>query len=137
MNPELSALLQYDCPSVIHHFCNHHPQYSEQDGRTLFKDLLAWMWLSQQRNKSDKKTYLFGPLLVLDEMWHSFILHTRDYVNFSNQFFGEYFHHEVELAGFEHQLSEDELTDFLQDCLKYLDEGWLERRFSEVMSNEH
>lgn len=63
-------------------------------------------------------------------MWHSFILHTRDYIDFSMKYFGEYFHHDVEPVGFEHVLDEEELADYLQDCFQYLNKGWVERRFS-------
>ncbi len=132
MNSELSLQLQYKNTSVVTSFCHDHPEYSLVESQVLFDDLLGWMWLNQQRHKMGKKTYLFGPLLILDEMWHTFILHTRDYVEFSMRYFGEYFHHEVEPVGFEHLVEEDELTDFLDDCFLYLDEAWVERRFSKA-----
>lgn len=134
MNSELQHLLQYQNPQVIKQFCYHHPEFSLQEARVLFEDLLAWMWLDVQRKKQGKKTYLFGPLLILDDMWHSFILHTRDYIAFSMKYFGEYFHHDVEPAGFEHVLEEDELTEFLQDCFHYLNKDWVERRFSNALT---
>ncbi|HAU1151783.1 TPA: hypothetical protein JBI12_07515 [Legionella pneumophila] len=134
MSFTLSELLHYKNEKIVTHFCHSHPEYSIQEGLILFEDLLAWMWLNKQRNLRGKKTYLFGPLLILDEMWHSFILHTRDYVAFSMKYFGEYFHHDVEPSGFEHVLDEEELTDFLQDCFQYLNKEWVERRFSMVFS---
>lgn len=91
------------------------------------------MWLSEQRKEQGKKTYLFGPLLILDELWHAFILHTRDYVDFSLKYFGRYFHHEVEIPGQEHTLEEEEFRDFLEDCFTYLGSDWVERRFSEAL----
>lgn len=130
MIPELSALLQYKNQVVVAYFCHHHPQYSISEGDELFTDLLAWMWLNVQRKKQGKNTYLFGPLLFIDEMWHAFILHTRDYVEFSKHYFGEYFHHDIEPIGLEHRVGEDELTDFLEDCFKYLNTQWVERYFS-------
>lgn len=130
MHPELSLLLDYTNTPVITRFCSDHPEISLDEGQLLFQDLLAWMWLKQQRNKENKPTYLFGPLLILDDLWHTFILHTRDYIDFSMNFFGEYLHHEVEPVGFEHVLNEDELADYLQDCFKYLNEEWVKRRFA-------
>ncbi|HHL3493858.1 TPA: hypothetical protein ACQ53F_002720 [Legionella pneumophila] len=130
MSFTLSELLHYKNEKIVTHFCHSHPEYSMREGLILFEDLLAWMWLNKQRRLRGGKTYLFGPLLILDEMWHSFILHTRDYVDFSMKYFGEYFHHDVEPSGFEHVLDEEELTDFLQDCFQYLNKEWVERRFS-------
>ncbi|HAT9713780.1 TPA: hypothetical protein JBD82_03085 [Legionella pneumophila subsp. pneumophila] len=130
MSFSLSELLHYKNEKIVTHFCYSHPEYSIQEGLFLFEDLLDWMWLNKQRRLRGKKTYLFGPLLILDEMWHSFILHTRDYIDFSMKYFGEYFHHDVEPVGFEHVLDEEELADYLQDCFQYLNKEWVERRFS-------
>lgn len=137
MSSELLKLKHYRNQKVVDYFCYHHPEFTWDDGQLLFEDLLAWLWLNTQRKKEGKNTYLFGPLLILDELWHTFILHTRDYVDFSMQYFGEYIHHEVEPIGFEHVIEEEELTDFLQDCFKYLDQHWVERRFSTALIDEN
>lgn len=133
MNADLSNLLCYSNPTVITHFCNQYPQYSIRETQELFQDLLAWFYLKNQRSKKHKSTYLFGPLLVLDELWHVFILHTRDYYDFSFRYFNEYLHHEPEPIGFEHVLNEEELSDYLMDCFNYLDQDWVERRFAEAL----
>ncbi len=130
---DLSKILQYENQQVIASFCYKHPEFTYQEGHELFRDLLSWMWLSELRKAQGKKTYLFGPLLILDELWHVFILHTRDYVDFSMNFFGAYYHHEVELPGVEHILQEDELNDFLEDCFDNLDNNWVARRFSDAL----
>lgn len=131
----LKDLLAYQNERVVSHFCHQHPELSLQEGLQLFSDLIAWLWLSKQRTILGKKTYLFGPLLILDELWHTFILHSRDYLSFSMEYLGEYMHHEVEAIGFERVLQEEELTDFLQDCFHYLDSQWVERRFAVAFSD--
>ncbi|KTD37544.1 hypothetical protein Lmor_0407 [Legionella moravica] len=136
MIPSLHDLKRYKNQNVINYFCYHHPECSLDDGQCLFEDLLSWLWLNYQRSKNGKLTYLFGPLLVLDEMWHIFILHTRDYIDFSMHYFGEYIHHEIEPIGFEHIIEEDELTDFLHDCFEYLDQDWVARRFSSALTDQ-
>lgn len=132
-HPELSALLDYKNKTVVDYFCTHHPEFSQKKGESLFADLLAWMWLNKQRAKQGKKTYLFGPLLILDELWHAFILHTRDYVDFSTRYFNTYFHHDIEAIGQEHEMAEDELTEYLQDCFTYLGSQWVARRFASAL----
>ncbi|HIF0223578.1 TPA: hypothetical protein ACXYKD_000477 [Legionella anisa] len=130
----LSALLDYKNKAVLNHFRQRHPEFSEQESQVLFADLLSWMWLNMQRAKQGKKTYLFGPLLILDELWHSFILHTRDYIDFSIHYFDTYFHHDVEPIGQEYVMEEDELNDYLHDCFTYLGSEWVTRRFAPALN---
>ncbi|MGL5741305.1 MAG: hypothetical protein ACRCXC_01505 [Legionella sp.] len=129
MSVALAAVLHYKNKRVIEYFCSYHPESTSADAELLFTDLLAWLWLNQHRAWLGKKTYLFGPLLILDEMWHSFILHTRDYFNFSMHYFDAYVHHDVEPIGFEHMMKEEELTDYVQDCFTHLGQEWVTRRF--------
>ncbi|MGQ3888128.1 hypothetical protein ACQUW5_03725 [Legionella sp. CNM-1927-20] len=130
----LDELLQYENQQVIHYFCHHNPSLSFEQAHELFKDLLAWMWLTMLRKSSKRHTYLFGPLLTLDELWHAFILHTRDYTNFCENYFGQYFHHDIEPINQEYELNPDELADFIEDCFTYLGEAWVERYFSDAFA---
>lgn len=41
----------------------------------------------------ENKTKNLVPSKDVDEMWHMHILHTKKYVDFCNNVFGEYFHH--------------------------------------------
>lgn len=132
--PLLSELLAYQNKQVVTHFCHHHPEFSYAQAKELFTDLLAWMGLNSYRKKNGRSTYLFGPLLILDEMWHTFILHTREYFSFCQTYFGDYFHHQVEPIGFEHELTPDELADYLNDCFDYLGEAWVNRHFAALLT---
>lgn len=127
--PLLSELLAYENERVVRYFCHSHPAISYEQGKLLFSDLLAWMWLNLFRKTKGANTYLFGPLLILDEFWHCFILHTQDYFSFCQSYFKDYFHHQIEPIGFEHQLSTEEFADFLNDCFEYLGEAWVHRHF--------
>lgn len=135
MTNQLESVHLYKHEAVVRFFCAKHPQYSLEEGHVLFQDLLSWLWLNETRKKMNKDSYLFGPLLILDELWHVFILHTQDYMDFSLTYFGAYVHHQVEPVGQEHELSEEEFIDFIQDCFKYLGQNWVERRFSEAFAS--
>ena len=132
MTLSLPLLLQYECPEVIAYFC-HHQELPKAVVEQRFKDLLAWFWLSEHRKQQGKKTALFGPLLPLDDLWHAFILHTRAYTHFSHQFFGDYYHHDIEPLGEEYSLSEADLRDLLQDCFEHLGKEWVERCFAGLL----
>ena len=136
MNSLPTDLLRYKNDTVVAQFCYTHSDYSLQEGEQLFQDLLAWLWLKNERTKKSKTTYLFGPLLILDELWHTFILHTRAYTDFSHTYFGEYVHHDPEPIGFEHFLSEEELSEYLTDCFLYLEAPWVERCFAGALIEE-
>lgn len=134
--PLLPELLTYENEQVVRYFCHQYPDFSYEKSKQLFQDLLAWMWLSIYRQTSNRSTYLFGPLLVLDKMWHNFILHTRDYVDFCYRYFNDYFHHHVEPAGFEYLLTAEELADFIDNCFEYLGENWVHRYFEEAYNED-
>ncbi|WP_045107555.1 glycine-rich domain-containing protein [Legionella hackeliae] len=129
----LSELLTYQNEQVVRYFCHHYPDFSYEESQQLFSDLLAWMWLNASRKIDDKPTYLFGPLLTLDKIWHVFILHTEDYISFCNHYFGSYFHHHIEPIGLEHKLNPEELADFLNDAFELLGKEWIERHFSALL----
>lgn len=131
--PVLEQLLAYENKRVVHYFSYHHPHFSPEQSQQIFYDLLGWMWLNIYRQTKNKSTYLFGPLLVLDEAWHTFILHTEDYISFCEHYFGAYFHHHIEPLGYEHELSADELADFLSDAFEYLGQAWIERHFADML----
>lgn len=127
--PEQKYILEYKNAALLQYFCAHHSEINPAEAEQLLSDLMAWLWLNAYRRRLSKKTYLFGPLLILDELWHAFILHTRDYHAFCDQFFGEYIHHEIEPLGKEHEISPEELADFLSDAIDHLGMPWVLRYF--------
>lgn len=131
--PALSELLAYKNRQVIDYYIHHHPDVSSKQATVLFSDLLAWLWLNAYRESKGKHTYFFGPLLILDDIWHAFILHTRDYAEFCKHFFIDYFHHDIELIGSQHELTPEEIEDFLNDCFNFLGEDWVKRYFADLL----
>lgn len=132
MTLALTDFLDYKNPTIIDYY-SYHRQLPLEEVQQNFSDLLAWFWLNEYRLSLGKKTYLFGPLLNLDDLWHTFILHTREYLVFSQQFFGTYYHHDVETPGQEYELNEEDLRDLLNDCLENLGEEWVERCFKTTL----
>ena len=125
----LDIILSYQNHPVIHQFCQENPDKTVDQAQQLFQDLLAWLWLSEHRNQRQLKSHMIAPLQMLDKMWHVFILHTRSYTDFCQQFFHRYIHHEIEHHGSEFVMSTDELTEYLNDAYEYLGEDWLLRNF--------
>ncbi|HEY3804288.1 MAG TPA: hypothetical protein VGL61_16840 [Kofleriaceae bacterium] len=65
---------------------------SLDDARELFDDMKKWLWLCGTRPRSMRLT-VFGPMKLIDEMWHTFILFTREYTEYCQDNFGFYIHH--------------------------------------------
>jgi hypothetical protein len=57
----------------------------------LFEDGLIWLWYCN--NHSEGCRTIDDPILILDEVWHTFILYTPFYVKFCQTYFGDYLHH--------------------------------------------
>ncbi|ASQ45277.1 glycine-rich domain-containing protein [Legionella clemsonensis] len=132
--PPLQDLLAYENEQVVRYFCHYYTAFSHEEGQQLLSDLLAWLWLNAYRKTYNKSTYLFGPLLTLDKIWHAFILHTEDYVAFCEHYFGHYFHHNIEPVGSEHELSPEELADFLNDAFEWIGQEWIKRHFGQLLN---
>jgi hypothetical protein len=65
---------------------------SLEEAQQLFEDTKKWLWLCGTRPRSMRLT-VFGPMKLLDEMWHTFILFTREYTEYCMENFGFYVHH--------------------------------------------
>lgn len=65
------------------------------------------------------------PTKKIDEMWHEHILHTRSYVDFCNDVFGEYMHHNpdtIDSRGLDAHHENFHLTVMLLQCIVKLDD---------------
>lgn len=133
--PALTELQAYQNSEVIAAYGYQQQNLTSVQVEELFRDLMGWMWLTVHRKSLNKPTWLFGPLLPLDDLWHCFILHTRSYHAFCENFFGDYFHHDPEEHGQEHHLDLEELADFLKDCFLYLGEDWVDRHFAQFYTS--
>ncbi len=69
---------------------------SEQEAEQIFLETKKWLWLAAKASEEEEKLSLAidKPLLVLDEMWHNFILYTRQYHRYCLSKFKKFIHHE-------------------------------------------
>ncbi len=90
----LADVVAYENQDVIERFVKIYGVEKNQANQ-IFNSTKKWMWLSLQRRRLGHKKHLVidVPLVVIDEMWHNFILFTRPYSQFCEQFFGFYMHH--------------------------------------------
>lgn len=88
----LEAALAYRNDHVVADFCTKY-DVSEAEARELFEDVKRWVWACAVADERGISLMIDGRLLVLDHMWHTFVLFTRDYHAFCHAIAGRYIHH--------------------------------------------
>ena len=93
-NPTLEEVLEYANSDVVYRFQKTYG-VSREESEDIFMQVKKWLWLSHQHRRDgfDKGLFIDQPLIVIDEMWHNFVLFTTEYFAFCKQYFGYYIHH--------------------------------------------
>ena len=141
----LKVLLTYKNSGLVEKFSVTYG-VSLKEAETIFKDMLRFLWLSDRathlrfnkKNSNVPRIYIFEPLVVIDEMWHMFILDTKRYTDFSMQYFGRYMHHDSPPVGAskvwvskkESEAMNNELMHMIQFSFEELGEKIAQRWFS-------
>ncbi|STX81338.1 Uncharacterized conserved protein [Legionella busanensis] len=102
--PKLKSITAYKNDKVTLRYCKDYPN-TKMHSEEALKELMKFIWLCLKHN-SDKEKNPYNPLLNfsctihqemadIDNIWHTFLLFTRDYQNFCDQYLrGNFFHHE-------------------------------------------
>lgn len=86
----LEDTLRYENAEVVHRFSQDH-RISIEDSEEIFLETKRWLWLCA--TNPDVHLPLFSEARAIDEMWHTFLLFTRDYAAFCETHFGKFVHH--------------------------------------------
>lgn len=87
INPNLEAILAYQNEDIISRFLDKY-NVTEEEAFDIFQETKKFLYLSHF-----KKIFITDDLLIVDEMWHNFILFTVDYHKFCEEYLGGYKHH--------------------------------------------
>ncbi len=132
MQIKLNKLLEYENDNVISRYQNEYPN-SKMTAKEAFLELMKYIWLCH-KHASDKKLYTENKSLNfkcvmhiemedIDNMWHTFLLFTRDYQNFCNDYLnGNFFHHDP-LPPKQHKISKNKYAKELHRYLSYICEN--------------
>jgi hypothetical protein len=92
----LEDILAYSNPMVVNRYLEEFGG-SRKEAELVFREMLKWLFLHHFAVCVSRKKYpaclMTWDIARIDDMWHSFILFTRDYFRFCNHYFGEYLHH--------------------------------------------
>jgi hypothetical protein len=75
---------------------------SEAEALDVFEETKKFIWLAQRGRERGISVEVSHPTRILDEMWHTFILFTRDYARYCEEVYGELVHHQPALRA-EHE----------------------------------
>jgi hypothetical protein len=96
MKTSLAELREYKNEAVVQRFLETWdlPEYEAEE---LFEDMKKWLWLSvYSADLPAGKRIDLGftqATKIIDEMWHTFILFTKEYHDFCERYFGRFVHH--------------------------------------------
>lgn len=105
---ERPDIFAYEAPFVIERLLKNGVVESPEEGEFLFREFKRWM----QITASDRSRLWPIFSLQIDEVWHAFILYTREYTAFCNQHFGRYVHHTPNNAPRFPEQEEKEIASF-------------------------
>lgn len=84
----LIALLEYRNEDVISRFTDQF-DVTEAEAEDIFAETKKFLFISRHPG-----VFIPDELLIVDEMWHNFILFTATYRSFCDQYFGGFLHHQ-------------------------------------------
>jgi hypothetical protein len=121
----LNEVIAYKNPAVVRRFSKEFPLYANS-AEEIFEDLMRFFWASFKHaqdkknnpsNEEFKFTYIMDEeMRSIDQMWHIFLLYTKDYMNFCQDYFGEYIHHLPDLV----DKMDDNVSVFQNNLEKFL-----------------
>jgi hypothetical protein len=85
LQPKTARMFSYHNKSVVRKIVEE--GFSQAEAEQLFSDMLQFLYVAYISKKP------CAPTKKIDTAWHQFILHTKDYAAFCNEFFGVFLHH--------------------------------------------
>jgi hypothetical protein len=98
----LDSILNYHNPAVIERYNFDYPNNTLSASEAL-KHVGRYLWICK-KHQQDRLEYpnnkkfdfdcaIHPEMQEIDDMWHTFILFTEDYMDYCNVYFGHYMHH--------------------------------------------
>jgi hypothetical protein len=102
-------------PGLLHKLIEHHPALARKDAALVSRGLRQFFiaYLMSGRR------FVSMPSRVADDLWHEFILYTRDNQRFCRKAFGTFMHHTPAVVLSENRKSNEGLRRVWWYCCKY------------------
>lgn len=98
----LEHVLSYTHPNLLKRYTTTYPN-NILPAEIVFKELLKYLWLCE-RHRQDQISFpddhelkfvcnIYPEISEIDDMWHTFLLFTKDYRDFCQQYLGAFIDH--------------------------------------------
>jgi hypothetical protein len=88
----LADVLAYRHPGVVRRYAKEQ-HASREEAEEVFRETLKWLYLGDCGLGDGFACAMTPEIAKLDEMWHAFLMFTRDYAEFCERYFGFFLHH--------------------------------------------
>ncbi len=117
LNSRLDNILAFEAPYLIEKLLKNAVVDTAEEADELFREVKRYLVLANL--DQDRSWNMYS--LRIDEVWHQFILFTRQYTEFCNRFFGRYVPHNPSNAPKVELARPVETTTFEQFYARYLE----------------
>ena len=123
----LEQITAYKHPAVVKRFSRDFPEKAAR-AEVIFEDLMRFFYGTRKHvldkaHSPDNPKFGFVYIMdddmrEIDQMWHTFLLYTRDYKSFCETHIGEFLHHQPDLVpifetrGFEFSTNLESFLDY-------------------------
>jgi hypothetical protein len=138
MIKSLAQILEYSNSDILNRYEIDYASNKFESTEAL-KELIKFLWLSQT-HESEKADYpdkeelnfICGIPEELDDMWHTLLLFTKEYLDFCTENFGKFVHHDPtgETERLTMDMSQPDFTRYFNYVRKKLGEETLHKWFN-------
>jgi hypothetical protein len=91
-HPSLAKAMAYRYDQILHKFTEGW-DVSFEDAADLFEETKRLLWVMQLSSARGHTFYITPALTIIDQMWHTFVLFTREYDAYCHAVYGRFIHH--------------------------------------------
>jgi hypothetical protein len=147
MLPDRNKLLQYKHQHVLDRYKKNYPN-NKLSAEEAFSEVLNYLWLHEKHSEEKQHSpnnealnfecAVYSEMQEIDDMWNTFIVFTKDYAQFCQQYFGKFIHHNP--TNEQDRISAEEFEEEFRRYLAYIYDNLgadaLKRWFREYFGEE-
>ncbi len=134
MRAILNNVIKFTNQNIVNRFSKENPDISLEDCQKIFIETLKWLWLCNESyydNANKMHLFIYDDSLIIDKMWHNFILFTKEYHSFCHEYFGRFIHHSPNSDESDNPNFDNDLTNMYSYIYDKLGEDTLNLWFRE------
>lgn len=86
---DIQKVMNYQMPNIVARYCKDY-KVSQEDAKIHEVELKRYLILAGDLNEGEDLGMMSTEV---DNLWHTFLLFTKDYQTFCNEMFGKFIHH--------------------------------------------